>query len=263
MSGEAAARWDRASRPIRWFCSSLPDDDPDSSIQQVASKSRSCSRIMTQRTIAIGDIHGCAAALEAVLQEIRPSANDRIVTLGDYIDRGSNSRGVIEQLLQLRERCELVPLIGNHELMLLRGRVHADERDFWLEFGGRATIASYGASLSDIPRQHIDFMESCLPFYETESHIFIHANYDAETPLEEQLEITALWTHISGYVPEPHCSGKTVIVGHTPQPDGEIRDWGHVICIDTCCFGGGWLTALDVNSKDVWQADKDGNLRDL
>ena len=73
---------------------------------------------MKARTIAIGDIHGCSAALDALLNAIRPRPEDCIVTLGDYINRGPDSRGVIERLIELKDRCRLVPLLGNHEEML-------------------------------------------------------------------------------------------------------------------------------------------------
>lgn len=74
---------------------------------------------MPPRTIAIGDVHGCAAALRALLEQIKPQSTDTIVMLGDCVDRGPDSRGVIETLLELRGRCELVPILGNHEEMML------------------------------------------------------------------------------------------------------------------------------------------------
>ena len=74
------------------------------------------------RTIAVGDIHGCSVALTAVLQAAAPQPEDTIITLGDHIDRGPDSRGVIERLLALAGRCRLIPLLGNHEMLLgLRG----------------------------------------------------------------------------------------------------------------------------------------------
>lgn len=216
---------------------------------------------MPARTIAIGDVHGCSQALRAVLDEIEPQAEDRLVMLGDYVDRGPDSRGVIDMLLELRGQCELVTLLGNHELMMYGALVDEDRLRFWLNYGGRQTLASYGGALEEIPASHREFIENCLPFFETDTHIFIHANYDPNLPLREQPEALAFWTHLGGRVPPPHCSGKTVIVGHTPQPDAEIRDWGHLLCLDTCCFGGGWLTALDVASQDIWQADLHGHVR--
>ena len=73
-------------------------------------------------TIAIGDIHGCSAALDALLDAIRPRPEDTIVTLGDYINRGPDSRGVLDRLIDLGRRCRLVPLLGNHDQMLLEAR---------------------------------------------------------------------------------------------------------------------------------------------
>ena len=75
--------------------------------------------MMTPRTIAIGDIHGCSAALDALIAAIRPRPDDVIVTLGDYIDRGPDSQGVLEPLIDLGRRCRLIPILGNHDQMLL------------------------------------------------------------------------------------------------------------------------------------------------
>jgi serine/threonine protein phosphatase 1 len=216
---------------------------------------------MADRTIAIGDIHGCRSALAALIDAIAPEPSDCLVTLGDYVDRGPDSRGVIELLMELRQQCQLVPLLGNHELMFLRALADESERPFWLNFGGRQTLASYGSDFDAIPAEHMEFLGNCLPYFETESHIFIHANYDPELPLDQHSESIAMWTHLTAAPPAPHVSGKIVVVGHTPQIDGEIRDWGHVLCIDTCCFGGGWLTAIDVVRKDTWQANRLGILR--
>ena len=69
------------------------------------------------------------------------------------------------------------------------------------------------------------------------------------------------WESLRDMTPGPHDSGKTVIVGHTSQKGGEILDLGHLKCIDTYCYGGGWLTALDVKTGEVWQADRDGKMR--
>jgi serine/threonine protein phosphatase 1 len=69
------------------------------------------------------------------------------------------------------------------------------------------------------------------------------------------------WLSLRDWVPPPHVSGKTAIVGHTAQRSGEILDLGYLKCIDTWCYGGGWLTALEVNTGQVWQADAQGNLR--
>ena len=96
------------------------------------------------RVIAIGDVHGCAAALSTLIDTIQPAQQDLIVMLGDYIDRGPDSKSVIDQVLELSTRCHVMPLIGNHETMLLQGLDELVFRDFWLSFGGKETLASYG-----------------------------------------------------------------------------------------------------------------------
>jgi len=192
---------------------------------------------------------------------VAPTAEDRIVTLGDYIDRGADSRGVIEQLLELGDQCELIPLVGNHELMFLDAVKNLGVRAFWLECGGAETLASYGGEIEDIPGEHLEFIENCLSHYQTETHIFLHANYNPRLPAEAQPPGLAFWAHLTGKT-RPHKSGKTVIVGHTPQASGKILDLGHVVCIDTCCFGGGWLTAYETSSGRVWQANEQGEVRE-
>lgn len=214
-----------------------------------------------QRIIAIGDIHGCFTAFELLLAEIRPTANDILIPLGDYIDRGPESRRVIERLLELREQTSLIPILGNHEIMCLAARESKSELQFWKDCGGEETLDSYGGSIEDIPSAHYEFFEACRHFHETDRHFFVHANYEPHLPLAEQNEYTLFWKHLSLGIPPRHFSGKTAVVGHTPQRDGLILNAGHVICLDTACFGGGWLTALDVNSGRLWQANEEGTLR--
>jgi len=213
------------------------------------------------RTIAIGDIHGCSQALAALLDAIAPRPQDVVVTLGDYVDRGPDSRGVIGQLIALGDRCRLKPLLGNHELMMLEALAGDESKDFWMECGGRETLESYGGRCEAIPQQHLIFLRACRRFHESQGHIFLHANYVSELPLSEQPDFMLFWEHISFLVPGPHRSGKRVIVGHTPQPGGEVLDLDHVVCIDTYCVGGGWLTALEVETGRIWQADREGVLR--
>ena len=216
------------------------------------------------RTIAIGDIHGCLAALEALLAAVRPRPKDTIVTLGDYVDRGPDSRGVIERLLRLRQECRLIPLLGNHDEMLLKlydgqTELYVD----WLLFGGNATLGSYGSMKpEDVPPAHIDFLRGCRLFYETQRQFFVHGNYLAELSLDAQPAETLLWDSLKIRRPGPHCSGKTAIIGHASQRSGEILDLGYAKCIDTWCYGEGWLTALEVDNGQVWQVNKRGEGRE-
>ena len=116
---------------------------------------------MSARTIVFGDIHGCARALDALIEAIDPTTDDRLIMLGDYVDRGPDSCSVIQRLLSLGDRCQLVPLLGNHELMLLRALESFDQLVFWLGYGGQQTVDSYGGDPHEIPGEHIDFMRDC------------------------------------------------------------------------------------------------------
>jgi len=211
---------------------------------------------MKGRLIAIGDIHGCLGALEALLEAIAPTPLDTIVTLGDYVDRGPDSRGVITRLCRLREETQLVPLIGNHEQMMLdvlRGRAPYQS---WLPHGGIATLESYefAGDLNFLPSEHRAFLESLVDYYETPTHFFVHANYDPQLGLDAQSPEMLRWSSLREYLPAAHQSGRIAVVGHTANPEGQILDMGHLIALDTFCYGGGYLSALDVLTGEVWQA---------
>lgn len=220
--------------------------------------------MVDRRVIAIGDIHGYCDALRRLLESVRPCRGDIVITLGDYIDRGPDSRGVIDLLIQLQEEVTLVPILGNHDEMLLEildGRGEAFED--WLGYGGAATLASYGCATPEgIPASHVAFLRNTRPYYETEAHFFVHANYEATRPLAEQDGAVLRWRSLRESLPGPHISGKTAIVGHTAQKDFEVFDLGYLVCIDTCCYGGGWLTALEVNSGRIWQVSASGQKRE-
>ncbi len=211
------------------------------------------------RLIAIGDIHGYSAALDGLLEVVRPRPEDTLVFLGDYVDRGPDSRGVIDRLTRLCDACSVVTILGNHDEMMLA--CHDDRRAFlnWLVMGGSATLDSYGGeSEAKIPDSHLEFLEECLEVYETERYFFVHAMYVAELSLDQQPGSALRWEGLRDSIPKPHRSGKIAIVGHTSQRSGEILDLGHIICIDTYCYGGGWLTALDVQTGEVWQVSREG-----
>jgi serine/threonine protein phosphatase 1 len=218
---------------------------------------------MPSRVIAIGDIHGCATALRAMLDIIQPQADDTIITLGDGVDRGPDSCGVVEQLLDLRERCHLVPLLGNHEEMMLTHLDGRSQPDNWLLCGGDATLDSYREQCENgvVPTEHITFISSWGDFWETDTHFFAHGAYDPAQPLASQRWPIWRWHSLRDSVPGPHVCGKTAVVGHTSQKTGEVLDLGHLICIDTYCYGGGWLTAFESSTGRIWQVDRAGKTR--
>lgn len=211
------------------------------------------------RTIAVGDIHGCYRALKTLIKIIQPEQSDRLIFLGDYVDRGPDSRLVVDLLLDLQTRCQTVFLMGNHEIMfreVLQGAPIAG----WLAVGGRETLASYGGNIDRIPERHQKFLKTLLPYFETEDHLFVHANYLPQLSLKQQPEEVLFWLHLSEYFPAPHHSGKHAVCGHTPQPDGKIGRFSHLTCLDTGCFSGSWLSAMDVYSGHCWQASFEGKL---
>ena len=209
------------------------------------------------RRFVIGDIHGCSKALRTLIELIDPQDEDQLIFLGDYVDRGPDSRGVIDQLIELKDRCRVIALRGNHEIMLCGVAFCNLDARMWLESGGHATVTSYGGSLEKIPDAHRTFLQSLRPHYETEQAIFVHACYEAQTQMADQPDDIRYWTHLT-LPPPPHVSGKRVFVGHTPQAGGVVLDLGYLVCVDTYCFGNGYLTAMNIDTDEVIQVDKKG-----
>ena len=133
-----------------------------------------------------------------------------------------------------------------------------------MRHGGAATLESYGfaGDLSVVPVSHLEFLDAARDYYETDDYFFVHGNYWPDRELEDIPPRVLRWTALRQYVPEPHFSGKTAVVGHTADRGGDIQDLGHLICIDTYCYGGGWLTALDVGSLRFWQTNESGESRE-
>ncbi|MBS0262557.1 MAG: serine/threonine protein phosphatase [Planctomycetes bacterium] len=218
----------------------------------------------TGRLIAIGDVHGCIHALDAVLDQIQPQASDHFVFLGDLIDQGRDSAAVLDRVLSLRLTSQVTVVRGNHEEMLLVAPENEQALRYWEECGGVYTLNSYrfGAGLTDIPIPHWDLVRETLPYWESDHFIFTHASYRSDLPMDQQEGHQLRWALFEPDELRPHFSGKTVVVGHTEQRSSEILDLGFAICIDTACWRHGWLTALEVNSRTVWQASRWGMLRE-
>ena len=153
--------------------------------------------------------------------------------------------------------------MGNHEIQMIRARELAGQhlsRFLSPLCGGQGTLDSYGGSFEDIPDEHWQFITSAELFFETESHIFVHAGLEPDLPLEQQDPEILYYRRF--YEAEPHCSGKPYICGHTIQDDLPANN-GYAICLDTCAYGGGWLTALDVVSGRCWQTNENGRSRQI
>jgi serine/threonine protein phosphatase 1 len=218
------------------------------------------------RILAIGDIHGCSRALATLLAAVSPTAEDTLITLGDYVDRGPDSRGVLDRLILLHEEGRVIALRGNHDQMMVDAARSYGSHEMWLACGGKETLASYGAAtiaeaLDAVPDTHWAFLEGALvDWYETERHFFVHANAHPDLPLAEQPEYMLLWEKL--YEPGRHVSGKLMVCGHTRMRDGRPRHFGPAVAIDTGVYDpAGWLTCLDVLSGQYWQANEKGELR--
>lgn len=212
------------------------------------------------RTLAIGDIHGCLNAFKDLINQIDLQPEDKLITLGDYIDRGPDSKGVVDLLIELKEKCHLITLKGNHEDLM--HKAFNDDRDMvmWFNVGGINTVNSYrvGAEI-EFPPEHLEFYDSCLLYHETDTHIFVHGGLKPELDIEDQDMEDLLWLRFNDL--KPHKSKKIIVCGHTPQRDHKITDKGHAICIDTHAFADGYLTCLDVESGKTWQASESTNFK--
>ena len=221
------------------------------------------------RVLAIGDVHGCPHLLDELFWWVAPGPQDLLITLGDYVDRGPDSRGVLDWLVRRKEvGARLVCLRGNHELMMLAARSGARaDMKMWLAVGGVQTLGSYGATtgksgtLADVPAEHWNFLEyNTLNYYETERHIFVHAGVYPDLDMDEQPDSMLYWEFLGEAM--RHTSGKQVICGHTSQKSGEPKVIPGAVCIDTYAHGGGWLTCLEADTGKYWQVNMFGKRRE-
>ena len=217
---------------------------------------------MSERLFAIGDVHGCADELKRLLDALPLGADDTIVFVGDYIDRGHDSRGVIEHLLAWRAQtpARTVFLKGNHEDMALDFLgLGGQWGEVWLRNGGAAALRSYGVG-SEIPRlevaqhmpgTHLEFMRSLETSFAWDRYLVVHAGIRPGVPLAAQKTEDLLWIR-EEFLDRPHGLGKTVIFGHTPHRR-VVNGQPYRIGIDTGCVYGGALTCLSVPDGRVWQ----------
>ncbi len=216
-------------------------------------------------TFAIGDIHGTSDALKTLLDLKLFTDQDTIIFLGDYVDRGPDVKGVINQLIAISSKFNVVFLMGNHEIMMLQSRHNSDLLPNWLMNGGTQTLDSYGIGddpnwQNNIPQSHWNFLENGRPYYVKGDFIFVHAGLESGTSLVQQDKLHLFWKKYER--PVPFEDKKTVICGHTSRKNGLIANFGHTICIDTFAHGGQWLTCLEVTSGKFWQTRKSGEVRE-
>jgi len=217
------------------------------------------------RLLVIGDIHGCFRALLNLVQFANITENDTLITLGDYVDRGPDSKSVVEWVMQRSRAGNCIPLRGNHEIMMLAALQGEMPLPQWLQYGGEQALKSYSidgmaGSPDDVSQEHVQFLtHELIDYHETKTHLFSHAGFLANVPSHQQSNHDLFWERFD--LVAPHMSGKTIICGHTAQTTGTPANKGYAICVDTWIYGRGWLTCLDVHSGDYWQADQQGHRR--
>ncbi len=217
---------------------------------------------------AIGDIHGQRDQLAKLLGDLPLEAGDRLVFIGDYVDRGPDPKGVVDVLLELRARYECIFLIGNHEAMFLsflgwQGAAYFGAEAF-LHNGGETTLQSYNYFDSDnefsLSKEHEEFYASLKLWHVDGEYAFVHAGLsrealqlsDVEYALEHESPKQLLWQR--GTADLPHSLGVTIVYGHTPMPDMQVR-WNlpYSIGIDTAAVYGGTLTAIRLPDETLFQ----------
>jgi len=212
------------------------------------------------RSFVVGDIHGCVDELDRLLDHLALTQADTIIFLGDYIDRGPSSKGVIERLLRLRRqgpRC--VFLKGNHEDMFLAFMgLPGHYGDSFLYNGGDATLRSYGVErcpaheiLQHLPDDHRDFIRSLQLQYACGEFLCVHAGVNPNRPLTAQDPEDLLWIR-GAFIQAPHPFGVTVLFGHTPCRD-VLVDPPYKIGLDTGLVYGNKLSCLELAERRVFQ----------
>ncbi len=218
---------------------------------------------------AISDIHGCLKTFRQLLEKIHFSSIDELYLLGDYIDRGPDSKGVIDYILELRKTHTVVTLRGNHEDIFLKTLNKEIPIQKWLEAGGNKTLASYAIKpyeyfyenpFPGIPQEHLIFFKETLFFYRLDGYWLVHAglNFEHDDPFADLP--SCLWKR--SVEPDPAKLGKNIIVrGHTPQQIEKIRATiekqdADIISIDAGCVYTsrpelGHLAAFNLDEKKI------------
>ncbi len=216
---------------------------------------------------AVGDIHGMRPELEKLLGNLPLCEEDQVIFIGDYVDRGPDAKGVVDFLLEFARHQRCTFLMGNHEAMFLsylgsKSPWHFGGEAF-LKNGGDTTLGSYGffdEESFELPEEHAKFYSELVPYYIEGSYAFVHAGLsrgalqlsDIHYALSRERPSELLWQRSTAEI--PHSLGVTVVYGHTPMPDLQIR-WNlpYTIGIDTGCVYGGALTAIRLPDETVFQ----------
>jgi len=207
----------------------------------------------------IGDVHGCIRTLRTLIEDkIQPGKHDKIIFVGDYIDRGPDSRGVISYVMELRLMgYNLVLLKGNHEDMMVRSLHDKAVRKDWFYNGGMHTLRSFGVrEAGEVPEHFLEFMRALDYYHAMDDFLIVHAglNFDIDNPFAD-LE-GMLWIRNKFVLPDK-IGNRTMVHGHTPTILAQVREAIEKklkdIDLDNGCVylgteGLGNLCALELNS---------------
>jgi serine/threonine protein phosphatase 1 len=211
---------------------------------------------MSAAIYAIGDIHGRLDALERLMEKIAPDLEqDRLVFMGDYIDRGPQSKGVVDYVLRLKNAAPpetVICLKGNHEFMFLNF-LQGQEREVFLVNGGLNTLKDYwgqdweGLENLVLPPDHERFYQELKLYYATPEYIFVHGGLRPGVPLEDQEEADLLWIR-GEFITAMDDFGRLVVFGHTPFRQPLVLP--NKIGIDTGAVYGNLLTCLKLPQEE-------------
>ena len=207
-------------------------------------------------TFAIADIHGSLRKLQSLVERCEQFAEGRpamFIFLGDYIDRGPESAGVIGYVLDLQARLpeHVIALRGNHEAMALEVIDGTVPANYWLAQGGAQTLHSYRARRAqDLPDRHVHWLRSLPLSHDDSRRFFVHAGVNPDEPLNAQREADLLWIR-EPFLSDRRDYGRLVVHGHTPTKDRKPDLRTNRLNIDTGAVFGGPLTAAVFGDTDI------------
>ena len=211
------------------------------------------------RIIAIGDVHGCAQTFRKLLfEKLSVHPDDTIYCLGDLIDRGPDSKGAIDTLLDLRRNGFTVQTLrGNHEEILLQVLAGRGSIENWIKNGGDSLLASFGVvNVTELPDAYLRFIRDTRHYIATDAHIFVHAGLNLDLPDPFLDTTTMLWDRTFAYHADK-LNHRILVHGHTPKPLEYIlkQPVAGSVNIDSGCVYAqqgyyGHLTALNLTDKE-------------
>jgi serine/threonine protein phosphatase 1 len=199
----------------------------------------------TGKVFVIGDVHGCLDLLKRLMEKIdwKPH-EDRLIFLGDYIDRGDDSRGVVSYILELLRLSSLVEcLMGNHEDLFLNYLAGGDSDTFLLNGGTKTLESYYESGTIVVPPDHMTFFQGLRPWIEMEDYFLVHAGFRPGVEIEKQSLEDMLWIR-DPFIFSDYDFGKKVIFGHTPFAEALVLP--NKIGLDTGAVYGNKLTCLEI-----------------